>query len=105
MGLVRRGSSSTSVDGASNEPLAPLSKSPNGAPHQGPSTTPSEVSGNKMKASRGKYCHVTAYHSRLKHSSLSRDSNIAPSFLGFRNLMVVVLGRIPNYEFYFRLET
>ncbi|KAE8348121.1 hypothetical protein BDV28DRAFT_161625 [Aspergillus coremiiformis] len=40
---------------------------------------------------RSKYRHVAAYHSKLQHSSLSRESNVSTSFLGFRNLMVLVL--------------
>jgi hypothetical protein len=46
------------------------------------------------KPKRSKYRHVAAYHSKLQHSSLSRDAEATPSFLGFRNLMVLVLGRI-----------
>jgi diacylglycerol O-acyltransferase-1 len=46
------------------------------------------------KPKRSKYRHVAAYHSKLQHSSLSRDAEVTPSFLGFRNLMVLVLGRI-----------
>lgn len=42
---------------------------------------------------RSKYRHVEAYHSELRHSSLSRDSGTTTNFLGFRNLMVIVLGR------------
>ncbi|KAI9780739.1 MAG: Diacylglycerol O-acyltransferase 1 [Candelina submexicana] len=38
-----------------------------------------------------KYRHVAAAHSRTRPSFLSRDSDAAPSFLGFRNLMVIVL--------------
>lgn len=38
-----------------------------------------------------KYRHVAAIHSRPKTSCLSRDSEISPSFVGFRNLMVIVL--------------
>ena len=41
---------------------------------------------------RSKYRHVEAYHSRVRHSSLSREPNVTASFLGFRNLMVIVLG-------------
>ncbi|OJJ50515.1 hypothetical protein ASPZODRAFT_11380 [Penicilliopsis zonata CBS 506.65] len=40
---------------------------------------------------RSKYRHVAAYHAQVRHSSLSRDSEATPSFLGFRNLMVIVL--------------
>lgn len=45
------------------------------------------------KKRHSKYRHVAAYHAQLRHSSLSRDSEATPSFLGFRNLMVLVLGR------------
>jgi len=39
-----------------------------------------------------KYRHVAAVHSKIRTSCLSHDSEAAPSFLGFRNLMVIVLG-------------
>jgi diacylglycerol O-acyltransferase-1 len=45
------------------------------------------------KKRHSKYRHVAAYHAQLRHSSLSRDTDVTPSFLGFRNLMVLVLGR------------
>lgn len=38
------------------------------------------------------YRHVFAVHSRPKTSCLSHDSKETPSFLGFRNLMVIMLG-------------
>ena len=38
-----------------------------------------------------KYRHIAAVHSAPKASCLSHDSDAAPSFLGFRNLMVIVL--------------
>ncbi|KAF4580981.1 diacylglycerol O-acyltransferase [Ophiocordyceps camponoti-floridani] len=37
------------------------------------------------------YRHVAAVHRRTRPSCLSHDSNAAPSFIGFRNLMVIVL--------------
>ena len=37
------------------------------------------------------YRHVAAVHSKLRTSCLSHDSTTTPSFLGFRNLMVLVL--------------
>ncbi|EGD93545.1 hypothetical protein TESG_01089 [Trichophyton tonsurans CBS 112818] len=40
---------------------------------------------------RSKYRHVAAYHSEVKPSCLSRETEKTPSFLGFRNLMVIVL--------------
>jgi hypothetical protein len=52
--------------------------------------------GSKLKGGFSqKYKHVTAVHSRPKASCLSHDSHAAPSFLGFRNLMVIVLGTVP----------
>jgi diacylglycerol O-acyltransferase-1 len=38
-----------------------------------------------------KYRHIAAVHSTPRASCLSHDSDAAPSFLGFRNLMVIVL--------------
>jgi diacylglycerol O-acyltransferase-1 len=38
-----------------------------------------------------KYRHIAAVHSKPRTSCLSHDSEVAPSFLGFRNLMVIVL--------------
>ncbi|PLB47095.1 putative diacylglycerol O-acyltransferase [Aspergillus steynii IBT 23096] len=54
------------------------------------SVTPESTKGSKGKR-RSKYRHVAAYHSEVRHSSLSRDSDASTSFLGFRNLMVIVL--------------
>ncbi|KAJ5888733.1 hypothetical protein N7495_008774 [Penicillium taxi] len=55
------------------------------------------IAGDKVDAApltrpkRSQYRHVAAYHSRLRHSSFSRETDVVPSFLGFRNLMVLVL--------------
>ena len=38
-----------------------------------------------------KYRHIAAVHSTVRYSCLSRDAEPTPSFLGFRNLMVIVL--------------
>ena len=51
-------------------------------------------SGPRILPTKRKYRHVTAYHSQERVSCLSRESQVVPSFLGFRNLMVIVLGRI-----------
>ncbi|KAL9632263.1 MAG: hypothetical protein Q9164_005428 [Protoblastenia rupestris] len=66
-----------------NGDLRPRQQAPqqNGAVHS-PSSPRSNVS---------KYLHVTAVHSRSRTSCLSHDSLESPSFLGFRNLMVIVL--------------
>lgn len=43
------------------------------------------------RAIQKKYRHVAAVHSKSRPSTLSHDSNSAPSFIGFRNLMIIVL--------------
>ena len=45
----------------------------------------------RPRLSSPKYRHITAMHSKVRISSLSSDSAESPSFLGFRNLMVLVL--------------
>jgi diacylglycerol O-acyltransferase 1 len=40
------------------------------------------------------YRHVAAVHSRPQTTCLSHDAAAIPSFLGFRNLMVIVLGKL-----------
>ncbi|KAE8383347.1 putative diacylglycerol O-acyltransferase [Aspergillus bertholletiae] len=64
------------------------SKVMNGSSHTNPS---GEASGVPKVKRRSKYRHVAAYHSKAQDSSLSRESNVPTSFLGFRNLMVIVL--------------
>lgn len=46
-----------------------------------------------------KYRHVAAVHSKTRPSCLSHDSDAAPSFIGFRNLMVIVLGTLSRPRF------
>lgn len=64
-------------------------------PTNGTSPTATEVSPPSTSTSkkRSKYRHVAAYHSETRHSSLSREADVLPNFLGFRNLMVLVLGK------------
>ena len=45
-----------------------------------------------------KYRHVAAVHSKPRTSCLSHDSEASPSFLGFRNLMVIVLGLLTESQ-------
>lgn len=52
------------------------------------------TAGVKKEKKRSKYRHVAAYHAKVRHSSLTREPNVTASFLGFRNLMVIVLGEI-----------
>ncbi|KAL1843397.1 hypothetical protein VTJ49DRAFT_1747 [Mycothermus thermophilus] len=71
-------------------------KHPNGklngaAIHSDQTTADVDENAELKKAFRNKYRHVQAVHSRSKPSCLSHDTTESPSFLGFRNLMVIVL--------------
>jgi len=52
----------------------------------------SAVSTASSRHQRKKYKHVFAVHSSQKISCLSSDATDTPSFAGFRNLLVLVLG-------------
>lgn len=54
-------------------------------------------------AAPAKYRHVAAIHSAQRASCLSHDSEASPSFLGFRNLMVIVLSE-PLLELWWPLQ-
>lgn len=61
-----------------------------------PISTPKDIKPGERLAKkeiflRSKYRHVAAVHSVSRPSTLSHDSPATPSFLGFRNLMVIVL--------------
>lgn len=45
------------------------------------------------KTARGRYRHLALVHQGHRTSCLSHDSENSPSFLGFRNLMVIVLSK------------
>jgi diacylglycerol O-acyltransferase 1 len=51
-----------------------------------------------------KYRHVAAVHSRPRTSCLSHDSPTTPSFIGFRNLMVIVLSEFIISLLLFQLD-
>jgi diacylglycerol O-acyltransferase 1 len=55
-------------------------------------TLSAEETKELRRAFQKKYRHVAAIHSKSQPSTLSHDAASAPSFLGFRNLMVIVLG-------------
>lgn len=62
----------------------------------GPSSA-QKARGRSRSRKRGpppKYRHVAAVHAETRTSYLSYDSDTAPSFLGFRNLVVIVLGKL-----------
>ncbi|OJJ31001.1 hypothetical protein ASPWEDRAFT_176103 [Aspergillus wentii DTO 134E9] len=90
MASLGRTSSSSAV--TSSHDVVSSSKPPNGAAGNGSPSKNREVPDNtKRPKRRNKYRHVAAYHSQLRHSSLSRETDVMTSFLGFRNLMVIVL--------------
>ncbi len=58
-------------------------------------SSPSENGSNHRAMKKtATYRHVVAIHSKVQHSCLSRDSTQATSFIGFRNLTIVVLGKV-----------
>ncbi|PHH64687.1 hypothetical protein CDD81_4128 [Ophiocordyceps australis] len=54
-------------------------------------TEESGKTNGKTHGPKSRYRHVVAVHSQTRPSCLSHDSDSAPSFIGFRNLMVIVL--------------
>lgn len=49
---------------------------------------------DRQKTFLRKYRHVAAVHYKARPSTLSHDTQASPSFVGFRNLMVIVLGMV-----------
>ncbi|KAI1928340.1 hypothetical protein LOZ53_004420 [Ophidiomyces ophidiicola] len=74
----------------SEDSLTPQTSSEGETFSRDPSADDSEKPPPEAKQ-RSKYLHVAAYHSIVRPSCLSRESNTPPSFFGFRNLMVIVL--------------
>lgn len=75
LALDSNGSSPSKITESSKEPKEPTT------------TTP-------KRTGRSKYRHIAAYHSQSRNSCLSRDSTWNPSFIGFRNLVVIVLSEL-----------
>lgn len=75
-----------------SQTVPPLTPTSVGAEVLHPGPQPNASPASNSITERVKYRHLAAYHSRLRTSCLSRDSEATPSFLGFRNLMVIVLG-------------
>ncbi|RDA92868.1 hypothetical protein CP533_2852 [Ophiocordyceps camponoti-saundersi (nom. inval.)] len=86
------GSEATGVDisdhTATRRHIGPRTETSNGSTSNG-----STVEGTTAKPPRNKYRHAAVVHQRTRPSCLSHDSAAAPSFIGFRNLMVIVLGK------------
>lgn len=49
----------------------------------------------RRRSKDSKYRHVFATHSKSSTTCLSHESEDVPSFVGFRNLMILVLSRHP----------
>ncbi|KAG7152942.1 hypothetical protein HYQ46_002376 [Verticillium longisporum] len=88
----------TSVDSDSSaapqptrRPVPLQNQKSNGTTSETPADVTKATTDELRKALQKKYRHVVAVHSQLRPSTLSHDSTAAPSFLGFRNLMVIVL--------------
>ena len=54
-------------------------------------SSPNVRSRRPPSANKDKYRHIVAVHKKARSSCLSHDSPASPSFIGFRNLMVLVL--------------
>ncbi|KAE8359787.1 putative diacylglycerol O-acyltransferase [Aspergillus caelatus] len=91
MDVTEKASASSSDVNIRGAALSSSSEVMNGSSRTRTSLPTGEASGVPKSKRRSKYRHVAAYHSKLQHSSLSRESNVPTSFLGFRNLMVIVL--------------
>lgn len=83
----------TTATGYNDSSLRPRSSNKAARDSSPSAVKTAEPSVKRRATRRSKYRHVEAYHSKLRHSSLSRDSGTTTNFLGFRNLMVIVLGR------------
>lgn len=72
-----------------NEGLVRRSKTTSSPPE--PNGKTDEATDELRRSFVKKYRHVVAVHSKSRPSTLSHDATELPSFLGFRNLMVIVL--------------
>ncbi|KAF2836698.1 diacylglycerol acyltransferase DGAT2 [Patellaria atrata CBS 101060] len=63
----------------------------NGSTQKRSTQNGSALNGSLREIEEPKYRHVFAVHAKSRPSMLSKDAEKTPSFLGFRNLMVLVL--------------
>ena len=63
---------------------------------KGSSKGPKEDSKKLKKALLRKYRHTVAVHSQVRPSTLSHDAKQTPSFIGFRNLGLIVLSKLAH---------
>lgn len=75
----------------------PDESNPPGSPGKGHDATDGVTANGGAEKPRvylRKYRHLAAIHSQTRPSTLSHDSTATPSFLGFRNLMIIVLSTL-----------
>lgn len=63
---------------------------------KGSPNDPKEDSKKLKRALLRKYRHTLAVHSQVRPSTLSHDAPQTPSFIGFRNLGLIVLSKLPS---------
>lgn len=75
--------------------LAPAMEAPHSSsplPPYRTRTTEQHVNAPSQPVKKTKYRHVFATHSQSRMSCLTHGAPMTPSFVGFRNLMILVLG-------------
>jgi len=74
-----------------------INKLPKGSAPQANGTADVQSDKKATKsASKSKYKHVFAVHSKPQPSCLTRGAEPVPNFVGFRNLMVLMLCMLPR---------
>jgi diacylglycerol O-acyltransferase 1 len=81
----------TAISTSTQLPKGPLSQRTNST-----SKSAADHAPTPRKGAARKYNHVFAVHHRSIASPLSQDAKIIPSFVGFKNLMALMLGKLPN---------
>ncbi|KAK7414892.1 hypothetical protein QQX98_006313 [Neonectria punicea] len=83
----------TSIEATNGSPSSPVNRRPDAdvTAREPPGQPQTNGTTAQRPLKPSKYRHVAAVHSKTRPSCLSHDSDTAPSFIGFRNLMVIVL--------------
>jgi diacylglycerol O-acyltransferase 1 len=82
----------TGVETTASTPTNRRTEQSDVPPANGSASRSSNAITGGRETSVKKYRHVVAVHSKVRPSTLSHDSEVTPSFVGFRNLMVILLG-------------
>lgn len=87
-----RAASSTTLEATTNKATRRGASAQQENPTAGAGDVPPQPHTQELKkALMRKYRHVAALHSQSRPSTLSHDATATPSFLGFRNLGLIVL--------------